>query len=456
MLTVLRIQNLSSISKTKLSSDCTFRLTRAALLSTFKKRVKSILKTELNAKNVLNAIGEYAVPVLTYTFGVINWTEQEIKDADIHVRKQLNMFRMFEIRSDVDRLYVPRMMGGRGLMSIWDSFKSTLVRLAHYMNHADDKHIKACAVFDKNLLFSITKKAEKFAGAAEFEMPKDLANKPILKQAKIIAKRFKEATSKDRYEKFVSKPQHGVHFRQMTEYDIDMKSSLKWLEKCHLSPQSESYICGMQELAIFTRWHEKNILKTNTDDTCRVCKKETETTSHILAGCDTLAKKEYLERHNRVANYVHYEICKKYNIQTEKKWHLHCPAEVYMDNKVEILWDMILTTDREVGANRPDIVVRDKLNGKVYIIDISCPSDTNVIKKENEKISKYSGLRVELGKMWKSECVVVPVVIGGLGCISPKFANYLRIIPANISIEMCLKLTLIGSEKIMRSFLSRK
>ena len=111
-----------------------------------------------------------------------------------------------------------------------------------------------------------------------------------------------------------------------------------------------------------------------------------------------------------------------------------------------------------MGANRPDIVLRDKLNGKVYIIDISCPSDTNVIKKENEKISnsKYSGLRIELGKMWKSECIVVPVVIRGLGCISANFANYLKMIQADISIEMYLKLTLIGSEKIMRSFLSRK
>ena len=280
--------------------------------------------------------------------------------------------------------------------------------------------------------------------------------KPVSKQAKIVAKKFKDVTIKDRYEKFVSKPQHGVLFRQMTEYDINMKSSLKWLEKCHLSPQSESYICGMQELAIFTRWHEKNILKTSTDDTCRVCKKETETTFHILAGCDNLAKKEYLDRHNRVANYIHYEICKNYNIQTEKKWHLHCPAEVYMDNKVEILWDMVLTTDRDVGANRPDIVVRDKAKGKVYIIDISCPSDVNVNKKENEKVSKYSGLRVELGKMWRSECIVIPVVIGGLGCISHNLSNYLKLIPANLSIEMCLKLTLIGSEKIMRSFLSRK
>ena len=38
-----------------------------------------------------------------------------------------------------------------------------------------------------------------------------------------------------------------------------------------------------------------------------------------------------------------------------------------------------------------DIVVRDKLNGKVYIIDISCPSDTNVIKKRKWKDFKILG-----------------------------------------------------------------
>ena len=52
---------------------------------------------------------------------------------------------------------------------------------------------------------------------------------------------------------------------------------------------------------------------------------------------------------------------------------------------------MVLTTDRAVGANRPDIVIRDKMNKKVYIIDISCPSDVNVNAKEQEKISKYTG-----------------------------------------------------------------
>ena len=70
-----------------------------------------------------------------------------------------------------------------------------------------------------------------------------------------------------------------------------------------------------------------------------------------------------------------------------------------MDKNFEIIWDMVLTTDRAVGANRPDIVVRDKINKKIPILDISCPSDVNVVAKENEKINKCSGLSVELSKM---------------------------------------------------------
>ena len=138
---------------------------------------------------------------------------------------------------------------------------------------------------------------------------------------------------------------------------------------------------------------EKNIIKNRDSDECRVCHKESETTFHILAGCDTLAKKEYLDRHNSVAKYIHYELCKALGFQTERKWHLHRPTEVIMDKNVEIIWDMVLTTDRAVGANRPDIVVRDKRNKKILILDISCPSDVNVIAKENDKINKYSLMR---------------------------------------------------------------
>ena len=109
-----------------------------------------------------------------------------------------------------------------------------------------------------------------------------------------------------------------------------------------------------------------------------------------------------------------------------------------------------------MGANRPDIVIRDKQEKKTYVIDISCPSDVNVDAKENEKLSKYNALRVELGKMWDCECDAIPVVVGGLGAISYNFDTYLKRIPAQLSKEICLKITLLGSEKIMRSVLARK
>jgi len=75
----------------------------------------------------------------------------------------------------------------------------------------------------------------------------------------------------------------------------------------------------MQELAIFTKWHEVHILKNSTSDKCRICGKEPETTTHLLAGCDVLAKKEYLDRHNQVARYIHHSVCKSFNFPTEKK-----------------------------------------------------------------------------------------------------------------------------------------
>ena len=82
-----------------------------------------------------------------------------------------------------------------------------------------------------------------------------------------------------------------------------------------------------------------------------------------------------------------------------------------MLRNVEIIYDSILAIDRPYVFNRPDIVVRDKAKKKCYIIDVSCPNDINVSQKEQEKITKYSGLRLELGRMWDCDCVVIPIVI---------------------------------------------
>ena len=50
------------------------------------RRLRMVLKSELNARNKITAIGALAVPVLRYSFGIINWRIEEIKKIDRKTR----------------------------------------------------------------------------------------------------------------------------------------------------------------------------------------------------------------------------------------------------------------------------------------------------------------------------------------------------------------------------------
>ena len=59
-----------------------------------------ILKSELNARNKITAIGALAVPVLRYSFGIINSRTEEIKKIDRKTRKMLTMYKMHHPQAD--------------------------------------------------------------------------------------------------------------------------------------------------------------------------------------------------------------------------------------------------------------------------------------------------------------------------------------------------------------------
>ena len=72
----------------------------------YKRRVKLVLKSELNARNKIVAINTLAVPVIVYSYGIINWKLDEIQDLDRMTRKQLCMNRMLAKKADIDRIYL--------------------------------------------------------------------------------------------------------------------------------------------------------------------------------------------------------------------------------------------------------------------------------------------------------------------------------------------------------------
>ena len=67
-----------------------------------------ILKSVFNSKNKITAIGALDVPVLKYSFDIINWRLEEIRKIDWKTRNVLTIYKMHQPKVDIDRLYVKR------------------------------------------------------------------------------------------------------------------------------------------------------------------------------------------------------------------------------------------------------------------------------------------------------------------------------------------------------------
>src|SRR6476659_11439629 len=171
-----------------------------------------------------------------------------------------------------------------------------------------------------------------------------------------------------------------------------MDTSSEPFPKTNLS--TEAILVGAQDQALNTKAHAKNILKCTRDGQCRLCGQHEETVSHLVAGCPILVNAKYKERHNEVAKIVHWSLCKKYNIETIQQWWKHQPEAVAENDAVKILWDFIIRTDNKIQANKPDLVVVDKANKTLLIIDIACPLDINIGKKEQKRSSNTKNLRL--------------------------------------------------------------
>jgi len=59
------------------------------------------------------------------------------------------------------------------------------------------------------------------------------------------------------------------------------------------------------------------------------------------------------------------------------------------------------------------------------LIDVAIPGDRNVIKKEAEKILKYTDLITEIQRMCNVKAKVLPVITRVTGTISKSLRHYL-------------------------------
>ena len=420
----------------------------------YDRRVRSILRTELNGRNKMEAINSLAVPVVQYSFGIIDWKISELKKIDTKKRKLLNMHKMLHPKADVERLYLPRRDAGRGLIEVETAFKTATIGLDHYLKHKGDP--KQLLEHDRSKATnSITKNATKFKREItmpEFEHRED---KSASENAKALKHIFKSRMKSMKQEKWKDKALHGQYPKILEKPHVDTIITNKWLSS-NLKGETEGLLVAAQDQAINTRNYQKAICGQQVESKCRMCSQHEETVDHIVSGYEVLAKTEYIPRHNNAAAYLHWSICKDHHLKITDKWYQHTPETVIhnKDNNLTIMWDMPVNTDRAITANRPDIIVKDSVNSTCKLIDMTVPSVRNIALKESEKKSKYKDLELEIQRMWHMKTIVIPVVVGALGTVKKGMIENIEKVSKRANVTEIQKICMLGSARILRKVLS--
>jgi len=75
----------------------------------------------------------WAMLLMRHSGGVIKWSQVELKQLDIVTRKLLALYKCFNFNDGIDRLYVPRFKGGRGLVSVEDTVQHEQLSMQKYL-----------------------------------------------------------------------------------------------------------------------------------------------------------------------------------------------------------------------------------------------------------------------------------------------------------------------------------
>jgi len=115
------------------------------------------------------------------------------------------------------------------------------------------------------------------------------------------------------------------------------------------------------------------------------------------------------------------------------------PKPMCEEGDFTVLWNQAVHTDREVTANRRDIIIKNKKEKTCTLIDVAIPADRNVVQKDAEKKLKYKSLCIEIQRMWNLKCTIVPVIIGAAGIVTRSLRKNLETVPRKLPIDSIQK-----------------
>jgi len=277
------------------------------------------------------------------------------------------MHGSFAMKSDMDRLYVPRKHGGRGLVSVTFAVEHEKRNLSLYVHNSDDPY-----------MVLVAKDYVKFQEGG---------------------RAYKQSCMIDTLNSWKEKPLHGQFLRE-THNQICTRSQWAWLLKGNVTKEMEATVFAAQEQALSTNAIKAHIYGLPCSSRCRLCGCADETVDHLVSCCSYLVQREYKGRHDAVASLIHWTLAKAMKFPVHDCWWKHSPCSVLDKDNCKLLWDFTIVTDACIHHNCPGITFVDKRSDSVFLIDVAIPEDSRISSKSIEKLTKYVDFKIEIARMW--------------------------------------------------------
>ena len=106
------------------------------------RKLRKVLKSKLNGGNLVRGVNTWVVSLLRYSAAFVSWKKSELQAINRKTRKLFTIYGALHPMSDVDKLYIPRKEGGRGLVSTEDCVELATRGLEVYVHESEERLIQ--------------------------------------------------------------------------------------------------------------------------------------------------------------------------------------------------------------------------------------------------------------------------------------------------------------------------
>lgn len=370
-------------------------------------RITLLLDTKLNAVNLFSAINEWAISLIDYPLGVLEFNDEWGKKLDSKVRKLLSRSSVFIEGAAIERLYLPRKELGRGLRNIQHAIDSTLMNFWKYLTSASNnpnQHArKALITKNESHMNSTLSKCSRNC------LIKYSSNEPA---------EIKHKQKASLIDSWRGKPLHGIARKNFEKQSFNKLCSSFWLSKGNISPKQEGSLMLLQDRNLF--WINKQ--------RCKSCDAPANV-DHLASRCSKLVTHEYRRRHDEIVKCIGLKIARNYMLTKAKGVGKFAIGDILDNSKAKLFYDKRIDVRTQCKHNRPDLLLIDKRANTGFIVEIGISSTHEYDRVENEKFRKYTMLSDLLEVQHKLKQVkIIPLVFTWEGFVSKACSKALEAI----------------------------